>query len=121
MDTWRGSIAEQVVAQELLASNNKVSSTRSFWVRDKKGADAEVDFVIRINDKLIPMEVKSGHNSKLRSLHIFMENTNHDIAVRVWSQPFSVDEVVTFSGKRFRLLNIPFYYVAELDKIILHA
>jgi predicted AAA+ superfamily ATPase len=118
MDTWRGSIAEQIVAQELLVSDNKVSSTRSFWVRDKKGADAEVDFVVRLHDKLIPVEVKSGHNSRLRSLHIFMENTNHDIAVRVWSQPFSVDELATSSGKKFRLLNIPFYYVAELDKIL---
>jgi len=31
---------------------------------------------------------------------------------------YSVDELVTSSGKKFKLLNIPFYYVAELDKIL---
>jgi len=45
-----------------------------------------------------------------------MESTPHDLAVRVWSQPFSVDEVTTKSGKKFRLVNLPFYYVGVIEK-----
>lgn len=117
-DVWRGRIAEHIVAQELLALDRRVSATRSFWRRDEHGSEAEVDFVVPYYGKLIPIEVKSGHNSKLKSLHIFMDTTPHDVAVRVWSQPFSIDDVATPQGKKFRLINLPFYYVNMLEKIL---
>ena len=118
LDVWRGHIAEQVVAQELLASNFRVSHKRNFWVREKKGSEAEVDFIVQHENKIIPIEVKSGHNAKLKSLHAFMDKTNHEISVRVWSKPFSVDKIIVSSGKEFNLINLPFYYVGILDKIL---
>jgi len=118
MDAWRGKIAEQIVAQELLALDSRVSNQRNFWVRNKKDSDAEVDFVLQIDSKVIPVEVKSGHNAKLKSLHLFMDEAPHDIAVRVWSQPFSIDEVTTPKDKRFKLINLPFYYVGALEKVL---
>ena len=118
LDAWRGKIAEQVVAQELLALDSRVSNHRDFWVRRKKDSEAEVDFVIQYDGKVIPIEVKSGHGAKLRSLHMFMDEAPHDIAVRVWSKPFSVDGVSTYEGKKFRLVNIPFYYVGRLERIL---
>jgi uncharacterized protein len=116
-DAWRGGIAEQIVAQELVAKDYRVSNKRSFWVRDKKGSQAEVDFVFQYDNMLIPIEVKSGHNSKLKSLHGFMEETNHTIAVRVWSKPFSIDKITTVSGKEFHLYNVPFYYVGIMEML----
>ena len=118
LDAWRGKIAEQIVAQELLALDYRVSSVRNFWVRNKKDSEAEVDFVLQFDNKVIPIEVKSGHNAKLRSLHLFMDDAPHNIAVRVWSQPFSIDEVKTQKGKSFKLLNVPFYYVGRLEGIL---
>jgi predicted AAA+ superfamily ATPase len=120
LDAWRGKIAEQVVAQELLALDSRVSNQRNFWVRNKKDSDAEVDFVLQNDNKIIPVEVKSGNNTHLRSLHLFMDEAPCDIAIRVWSQPFSIDEVTTQKGKKFRLINLPFYYVCILDKIVLN-
>jgi hypothetical protein len=67
---------------------------------------------------LIPIEVKTGHNSKLRSLHSFMNNVDHNIAVRVWDQPLSIDKVTTPSGKHFSLINLPFYYISQLNRLI---
>jgi predicted AAA+ superfamily ATPase len=117
-DVWRGSIAEHIVAQELVANKTKVLLRRQYWVRQKIDASAEVDFVIPYKGMLIPIEVKSGHNAKLRSLHQFMDRTPHDIAVRIWSNPFSIDEAATTNGKKFRLLNVPFYYVCVLEKVL---
>jgi predicted AAA+ superfamily ATPase len=117
-DVWRGRIAEHIVAQELLAYSDNLLENRIYWRRDKDGSEAEVDFVYPFNGLAIPIEVKSGHNSKLKSLHLYMENAPHDIAVRVWSEPFSVDEVETKNGKKFKLINLPFYYVGMLDKIL---
>jgi predicted AAA+ superfamily ATPase len=118
IDVWRGAIAEQITAQELLASDCRVSHKRKFWVRDKQGSDAEVDFILQWDSKVIPIEVKSGHNSRLRSLHLFMENANHATAVRIWSQPFSVDKVKTLNGKEFNLINVPFYYSGFIKEIL---
>jgi uncharacterized protein len=117
-DAWRGKIAEHITAQEILTTDDRVSFKRNFWVRDKKGSSSEVDFVIQYENMLIPLEVKSGHNSKLKSLHIFMDGTSHDIAFRVWSKHFSIDDVVTPGGKKIRLFNVPFYYVACLNKLL---
>jgi len=118
LDAWRGKIAEQIVAQELLALDDGVMNKRNFWVRNKKDSDAEVDFVLQHNGMVIPIEVKSGHSAKLRSLHSFMDDAPHDIAVRIWSQPFSTDDITTRKGKRFKLINIPFYYAGRLKEIL---
>ncbi|MDR1343160.1 MAG: AAA family ATPase [Prevotellaceae bacterium] len=117
-DVWRGRIAEHIVAQELLTLDDSLLTKRLFWRRDKNTSEAEVDFVYKYNGLAVPIEVKSGHNSKLKSLHLFMDECPHDTAVRVWSQPFSIDTAVTPSGKKFKLYNVPFYYVGVLDKIL---
>ena len=117
-DMWRGRIAEQIVAQEVLCINNSVLAERNFWRRDKAGSDAEIDLLYHYKNLLIPIEVKTGHNAKLKSLHLFMDDAPHDIAIRVWSKSFSVDLVKTKNNKQFRLFNIPFYYVGVIDKLL---
>jgi predicted AAA+ superfamily ATPase len=117
-DTWRGRIAEHIVAQELLTLDDRLLTKRIFWRREKETSEAEVDFVYNFESKAIPIEVKSGHNSKLKSLHLFMDECPHSYAVRVWSQPFSIDRVKTQAGKEFNLINLPFYYVGVLEKVL---
>lgn len=77
-----------------------------------------MDFVYPKDNLMIPVEVKAGSNAHLKSLHIYMDNCPHQTAVRVWSQPFSINEVVTGQGKHFTLLNVPFYYVAQLPALL---
>jgi len=113
-----GRKAEHIVAQELLTLSDSLLEKRNYWRRDKQGSEAEVDFVHQYDGLTIPVEVKSGHNSKLKSLHLFMETAPHNIAIRVWSNPFSVDKVTTPNGKVFKLVSIPFYYVGMLNKIV---
>lgn len=67
---------------------------------------------------LIPIEVKSGTNAKLKSLHIFMEDSPINIAIRVWANPLKIDDITIPSGKQIRLINIPFYYVGQIDRIV---
>ena len=118
-DAYRGYVAEHIVAQELLAHTTKVSERRYYWVGNKRNSMAEVDFVWKRQPYVLPVEVKTGTNAHLRSLHIFMSDAPHDLAIRVWSGRMSVDEVKeSGTGKVFRLLNIPYYYVGVLDKIL---
>jgi len=117
LDVWRGDIAEQIVAQELIVNNYNVSTKRKYWVRNKKGSDAEMDFIIQKENQIIPIEVKSGHNAKLKSLQIFMEKSPTENAVRIWSQPFSVDKITLPNHKIYKLYNVPFYYTGYLNKL----
>lgn len=116
VDSWRGHIAEQVTAQELLSLEDRVGQHRAFWAKPNNGA--EVDFVISHESKLYPIEVKSGTNSHLRSLQVFMDNSELDVAVRVWSNPYSVDTVTTRNGKAFKLINLPFYLLGRIHDIL---
>ena len=118
MDTWRGKAAEQIVVQELKAYSFDVGMKCNFWMRPKRGSSAEVDFVSQFDGKIIPIEVKSGHNVRLRSLHQFMDETSHDIAVRIWTGKYNIDEVKTQKNKLFRLINLPFYMISALPDIL---
>jgi hypothetical protein len=87
-------------------------------MRNKRGSTAEVDFIVVNDGKIIPIEVKSGHNAHLQSIHQFMNDTSHDIAIRIWSGTYSVDKVKTVNGKEFRLINLPFYLISALPQIL---
>ena len=117
-DMWRGRIAEHITAQELIAYDPHVTAHRLYWARDKKESAAEVDFILRHDTMVVPIEVKSGHNSKLRSLHSFMDHAPHSIAVRVWDNPLSTDRLTTPLGRTFTLINIPFYYLSQIHSLI---
>ncbi len=120
-DVWRGHAAEQIVGQELWpVLDRNYLDKQCFWVRDKKGSTAEVDFVYQTQGKIVPIEVKSGANSHLRSLQSYMKIEGASmLGIRVWPGMFSVDEVkVSEMQSTYRLVNVPFYLVGQLDKII---
>jgi len=83
-DTYRGIIAEHITGQELLSSDFSIQNELRFWVRERADASAEIDYIFQHNGKLIPIEVKSGAIGKLRSLHQYMDQAPHHIAVRVY-------------------------------------
>ena len=114
-ELWNGDIAEHFVAQELLGASFTFGRKLMFWVRDAKNSQAEVDFLIRYNSHLLPIEVKTGDNAKLRSLHLFMDESEEEVALRLWNGPMTFDTVTTQSGKTFTLYNIPLYYAGCLQ------
>lgn len=122
LDTWRGRAAEHIVAQELRpVLDRHYREQLFFWVRDKKGTNAEVDFIWQDGTNIIPIEVKTGTNAHLRSLHAFVNNCEQQVtALRIWNGELSVQDITTPAPikKPFRLINVPFYYTGQIDKII---
>ncbi|MDR0987979.1 MAG: AAA family ATPase [Prevotellaceae bacterium] len=117
-ELWNGNIAEQVVGQELLAASSAFGTKRMFWVRDARNSQAEVDFVYRYGSHLLPVEVKTGDNSRLRSLHQYMEASVEQLALRIWNGPMSSAPIRLPSGKSYTLYNVPFYYVGQLPHLL---
>ena len=120
-ELWNGDIAEHIVAQELLGATTTFGEKRMFWVRDARNSQAEVDFVLRHKSHLLPIEVKTGSNSKLRSLHLFMEESKENIALRLWNGPMTSDVITRSDGRPFTLYNIPLYYAGHLYEWIRQA
>lgn len=117
-ENFNGKIAEHITAQQLLAQMPSVISKLNFWVPRNINAQAEIDFVLPYEDRLIPIEVKSGATGKLRSLHRFIDEAPHDTAVRVYAGKFIIEEAKTIRGKHFKLINIPFYLLGQINKIL---
>ena len=117
-ELWNGDIAEHIVAQELLGATTSFGEKRMFWVRDARNSQAEVDFLIRYKSHLLPIEVKTGSNSKLRSLHQFMDESRESMALRLWNGPMTSDTIARADGSTFTLYNIPLYYAGQLSEFV---
>ncbi len=70
----KGEIAEAFVGQELLAySNPAQKKTLYYWQRTERGSQAEIDYVTSIKENIVPIEVKSGKGTTLKSMHMFLQ------------------------------------------------
>ena len=67
---YRGKLAEQFVAQELLVSQNR---ELYYWAREAHASVAEVDYLMQSQGRVYPVEVKSGKGGTLRSLQAMLE------------------------------------------------
>jgi uncharacterized protein len=102
---YRGKLAEQFVAQELIANH---SSDIFYWARQARGSTAEVDYLAVRDGRIVPVEVKSGTGGSLRSLHLMLD-----------AYPNCPEGVVLYSGPyahrpEQRLTFMPLYYAASL-------
>ena len=105
-----GSVAEQFVGQELRAYGDAYKRQNLyFWARNKKGSTAEVDFVINVRSRILPVEVKAGKTGTLKSLKLFLKEKNAPYGVRVSCNPLSYYD---------QILSIPLYMVEQLPGIV---
>ena len=66
---------ESFVGQELLTySEPYTDNSLYYWQRDVKGSEAEVDYLIPLKGKIIPVEVKGAKGRHLKSMHLFLES-----------------------------------------------
>lgn len=86
-----GGIAEQFVAQELIAyASVKTKANLYYWHREAKSSNAEVDFVVIKNQQIIPIEVKAGTTGHLRSMHAFLgAHPNSSYGLKIAENLFS--------------------------------
>ena len=71
----KGALMEAFVGQELLVyAHPKQKSNLYYWRRNTPGSEAEVDYLMQAQASVIPIEVKSGSGSTLKSMHMFLES-----------------------------------------------
>ena len=105
----QGAITEQFVAQELLAYQNPGEEPELyFWERDKKGSQAEVDYVVNLDGNIVPIEVKSGKIGRLKSLQQFMSEKDTTLGIQISQRPLCMQN---------NILTIPLYMIGELKRL----
>ena len=72
---FKGALTENYVAQQLTATGYDLY----YWVSGNK---AEVDFIVKHDDQLIPLEVKAEVNTKSKSLSVYKKQCHHSYAVK---------------------------------------
>ena len=114
-NVFEGKLAEHIVGQEIISANTSPLSKNTFWIKEKKQSNAEIDYIFQYKDLLIPIEVKLGKTGRLRSLMEFIDLCPHNYAVRVYSDELRIDKVRTIKGKKFFLMNLPFYLISKIE------
>jgi predicted AAA+ superfamily ATPase len=85
----RGAIAEMFVGLELLKNVSPYKPAQLFcWHRENRKSNAQVDFVVQNNDRILPIEVKSGTKGSMQSLRLFMEEKNIERGIRTSLENF---------------------------------
>lgn len=117
-DFYRGFVVNHVVTQEIMAQQKRLDYKPVFWVREKANSNAEVDACVKWKNLVIPIEVKSGPQGRLRSLHEFMDACPHTYAVRLLANNLSIEKGETRNGKTYTLLNLPYCCASKLEQYL---
>lgn len=100
---FKGAITEQYVLQEIKA---KQDINVAYWANEN--GQAEIDFVVQVGSKIMPVEVKAGINLKAQSLNAYRNKFNPDCSVRTSLADYKVSD---------NLYDIPLYMIELIDKI----
>jgi predicted AAA+ superfamily ATPase len=115
---YQGTLIEHLIGQELLAFQYNALSALHFWVREKKESTAEVDYLFQYDGLIIPIEVKSGKEGTLKSLHSYMDIAPHNFAIRFYAGALNITAAITQKGKHYQILNLPYYLGSQIEKYI---
>lgn len=121
-----GAVAEQFIGQHLAYSGQGLHPPQLvYWLRERRKANAEVDYVVSSGSAIYPVAVKAGRSGTLRSLHQFAAAGKSEVAVRFDTNPPSRQDVshkapvgATQRQTAFVLLSLPLYAVGELDRLL---
>ena len=84
LDNFKGGLTENYVFNQL--TENGLSLY--YWT---SGCQAEVDFVTRIGEDIIPVEVKAKINNRARSLGVYVERYKPSYAIRISQKNFGFE------------------------------
>lgn len=100
-NTLSGIFFENFVANELIAKEHKL-----FYWRGR--TSAELEFIIELNNKLYPLDVKKGRGT-LNSLEKFSNHNKFECAIKVSKNNYGYNS-------EQKLLTVPFYFIPFVAK-----
>lgn len=99
---YNGAFTENFVATELA---QKTDSKLYYWLSD---GVAEVDFLLEYNQKILPLEVKSGMKRNVKSLWVYEQKFKPEQIFRCSPRNFEVND---------KFVNIPLYAIGSFPEL----
>ena len=104
----KGHITEMVAGLELLKYNTPAQRhDLYYWQNLSRGAQAEVDYVIVKDMRVVPLEVKAGTSGSMKSMYQFMSDKHLEYGIRTSLENF---------GKLDKVDIIPLYALSNIFK-----
>ncbi len=100
-EEFKGSFTENYVANTL---NYLLEESPNYYTFDRN----EIDFVIQINNEIIPIEVKSDKSTNHNSLTKYNAKTDNKLSFR-----FSLNNL----SKDGKIVNIPLYFIEYINEL----
>lgn len=85
LNDFKGGMIENYVQNQLLCNNYRTY----YWESDR---GAEIDFIIQREGKIIPIEVKSADNTKVKSLKVYMDTYKPEYAIKISTKNFGFED-----------------------------
>jgi predicted AAA+ superfamily ATPase len=96
----------------LAHSSPKRKGELFYWHSEQKSSSAEVDFVLQIDEKIVPLEIKSGSKGSMQSMFSFLNEKRSSphtkIGVRASMENF---------GEINNILIIPLFALSQLPRL----
>jgi predicted AAA+ superfamily ATPase len=105
---FKGAVAEQFAGQELIACQSPYTKAELYyWGRESKNSTAEIDYLIEKEAHVIPVEIKSGPNGRMKSMHMFIEKYHSETALKISQATFR---------RESPLISLPFYAIESFQR-----
>jgi hypothetical protein len=119
----RGQLADQLAGQQLrLVDALTGDGPELFYWQREGGRPGEIDYLVVVEGRIVPVELKSGAAGSMKSLHQFMFDKRLDLAVRCDANPPGVMDVSVTTTRgdpvSYRLLNLPPYLLWALAEAV---
>ncbi|MCK5846245.1 MAG: ATP-binding protein [Bacteroidales bacterium] len=93
---FKGAVAEQFVGQEIAANQDFYrKSNLYYWAREARNSSAEIDYIFEHKGEIIPVEVKSGKNGKLRSLKMYIDKYKPKTSLKLSQNHYNQSDNIT--------------------------
>ncbi len=118
-----GALCEQFIGQHLLYSGEFYREPELFyWAREQRGSSAEVDYLVSNGTNIIPVEVKAGKGSSLKSLQMFLKTKQLKTGLRFNNDTPSLlqtkSALANGNNIPFQLLSLPLYMVGQTKRLL---
>ena len=102
----KGNITEMVAGLELLKYNQPTQRhDLYYWQNLSRGAQAEVDYILVKDMKVVPLEIKAGTSGSMKSMYQFLSDKKLSYGIRSSLENF---------GKINNIDIIPLYALSNL-------
>jgi predicted AAA+ superfamily ATPase len=102
-EEFKGALTEQYVLQQLVVTKE---IGIYYWSPDN--ARAEIDFLLQVKGKIIPLEVKATENLHAKSLRVYHQKYQPESSIRTSLSDYRKEEWMT---------NLPLYAISTLSKV----